>query len=142
MDKEMFEKLTRQAFIDSLSTARNIYKGLEDKASKDIIAASGLNILVPIRLKQLIREQERLVEAKRLYAKLIELQDANEIYAEKVERPAYKDFYYHTSKTRVIIIALCDKLGIDIGQMKQFCKDSSTIEGMNKLKEIVEFMLE
>ena len=139
MDKEMFEKLTRQAFIDSLSTARNIYKGLEDKASKDIIAASGLNILVPIRLKQLIREQERLVEAKRLYAKLIELQEADEVYGIRLINGEY---FEHGLKSRILIVALCNELGINIKHTEQFNEGSSTIEGMNKFKEIVEFMLE
>ena len=141
MEREVFEKLTKQAFIDCLSTARNIHKGLEDEATRDTIATFGLNALVPIRLKQLIREQERFAEAKRLYAKLIELQEADEVYGKRDTRKGYECFYSYTLKSRVIITALCDELGIDIKQIKQFNKNSLTIKGMNNFKEIVEFML-
>lgn len=145
MEREVFEKLTKQAFIDCLSTARNIHKGLEDEATRDTIATFGLNALVPIRLKQLIREQERFAEAKRLYAKLIKLQETGELYEEGTitfnncghEHLEHK----HVYKACIVITILCNKFEINVEDIGQFHKDSSTIKGMNKFKEIVEFML-
>ncbi len=138
MEREVFEKLTKQALVDCLDVAKNIYEGLEDEVTKDTIATFGLNALVPIRLKQLIREQERFAEAKRLYVKLIELQDADEVYGIRLINSEY---FEHSPKSSMLIVALCNELGINIKHIEQFHENSSTIEGMNNFIEIVEFML-